>query len=230
MVDNNPLIPKMGDLLDEHSSGIFRTMFFSLPGKIVSYNADETTAVVEIMMMRVNENTQVVKAYPALLDVPVFQLTGGDAGVNMPVAVGDPCLVVFADRDVDNWFSTGSAQVPNSKRVHSVGDGFAIVGFRPLTGKVSRPDYLAAGLYRDQTQISIKGNKVAVKNQTTDLLNRLQQLVSDINTALGSLSINGSSGVDPQGGTVTINSTSKSFTSVATDFTGLLYNGDLNTP
>ena len=230
MVNKLPVIPKLGYLLDEHTLGYMKTMFSALPGKIASYDPLKTTAIIEVMMRRRNDYTEETTDYPALLDVPVMQITGGNGGVNLPVAAGDPCLVIFADRDIDNWFGTGSAQVPNSNRVHSLADGFAIVGFRPLTSKVDRPDYLATGLYSDQTQMSIKGNKVAVKNATTNLLNRLQQLVSDINTALNSLSINGSSGVDPQGGTVSINSTSKSFTSVATDFTGLLYAGDEISP
>jgi hypothetical protein len=222
--------PKLSRLLDDHSRGAMQGSFSALPGVINTYDAELTTATVEIMLRRVvNSVTGETADYPMLLDVPVFQLTGGDGGVNLPIAVGDPCLVLFADRDIDNWFATGSAQPPNTPRIHSMADGMAIVGFRPLTNAVQRPDYAAVGVYKGGTQISIKNELVAIRNANKTLLGLIQTLIADINTAIGSASIT-ASGADPQGGTVSSTGGVSGFTHVATDFTGLLYNGDNITP
>ena len=59
---------------------------------------------------------------PVLQDVPVF--------VCNEVSVGDACLVVFADCDVDAWFDGNDSADPASVRMHSLSDAFAFVGFR----------------------------------------------------------------------------------------------------
>ena len=216
-----PITPKLIDVIDAHSLGVMQNMFCAMPGRVYSYAPAKTTAVVEVMMKRVNDQTSETFDYPALLDVPVMQLSGGDAGVNLPITAGDPCLVVFADRDIDNWFATGSAQVPNSRRVHSLADGFAIVGFRPLTQAVDRPDYLAAGLYRDATQISIKNNKAAIKNGATDLKTILDLIISHINSITVTTTVS-AFGV-PTSGTIGFG--------VASPTPGdLLYQGDVTAP
>jgi hypothetical protein len=228
-MDNNPSIPKLPDLLDNHAAATARNLFCALPGEIDSYDAENTTATIVIQMKRVNDLTGEVRAYAGLVDVPVLQLSGGDAGINMPIAVGDPCLVVFADRDIDNWFSTGSAQAPNSNRAHSLADGFAIVGFRPLTHLADRPDYLAAGIYRDKTQISIKGNKVAVKNSTKDLYTLLQNFCDAVVNALGTATPSVAS-VQAGGTPLTVSFTTTAIATAKADLDNLLYHGDETTP
>lgn len=225
MGEKKPIIPSLLDLLDYHSGSALRQMFCALPGKIDKYNAAETTAEIIVLMKHVVDyETNETVDYPNLLDVPVLQLTGGTGGVNVPIAAGDPCLVIFADRDIDNWFATGAAEIPDTRRFHSIADGFALVGFRPLTDQVTRPDYLAASLYKDGTQVSVKGNKVAVKNPTTDLLTLIVALISAINTSVSAATVTipggSSAGVYPVANN----------TPTATDFSPLLYTGDELTP
>ena len=63
-------------------------------------------------------------AFGQVSDVPVFM------PVPFEVNPGDPCLVVFADIDIDAWFESGEPQEPKSARKHALSDGFAFVGFR----------------------------------------------------------------------------------------------------
>jgi hypothetical protein len=80
--------------------------------------------------------TPTIVNYPVLVNCPVFFATGGGFVVTMPVAVGDPCLLLFNDRDIDTWFSTGAIAPPNTSRAHDLSDGFALVGFRNATNPV----------------------------------------------------------------------------------------------
>jgi hypothetical protein len=48
----------------------------------------------------------------------------------MPIQSGDTCLVLFCDRDLDNWFESGQITTLNSNRVHDLSDGVALVGIR----------------------------------------------------------------------------------------------------
>jgi len=70
--------------------------------------------------------------YPALVNVPVFTYQGGGTYIQMPIAVGDSCLLLFCDRDMDVWFETGQIAPPNSDRVHNINDAIAIVGINNL--------------------------------------------------------------------------------------------------
>ncbi|MCK4789141.1 MAG: hypothetical protein KAV87_35695 [Desulfobacteraceae bacterium] len=220
MTKRSAIEPEMSNLLNEAIAGLLKNTFCAMPGVIESYNAEETTAEIWIKSKRIidEESGQNID-YPKLVDVPILQLTGGTGGINLPIVVGDSCLVLFGDRDIDNWFVTGAAEIPNTRRFHSIADGFALVGFRPLTNQVTRPDYLAASLYKDGTQISVKGNKAAIKNPTTDLLTLEAALISAINSALSSATV-----VIPAGSSAGTYPLVSVF--VPPDFSTLLYNGD----
>lgn len=181
----SPTPPRLLDLLNEHARFALRNAYFTLPGEIQAYDHNSTTASVKIMIKRVvNEETQATIDYPLLLDVPVLQLMGGDGGVNMPIAAGDPCLLVFGDRDISNWYATGSSQAPESKRSHDLSDGFVIVGFRPSTKPFGAPDPNAASLFKGSAQVSCKGGKCTMKNGSTALLTLIETLIDTLVVAL----------------------------------------------
>ena len=102
---------------------IFSSLHCALPGTVVSFDAERQTAEVQ----------PVVKLgsmlFPVLSDVPVFM------PVPFEVNPGDPCLVIFADADIDAWFESGEPQEPKSARKHSLSDGFAFVGWRTGSGE-----------------------------------------------------------------------------------------------
>ena len=108
---------------------ILSSMHCALPGKIVSYDADSQTAVIQpavklrSMSSRPTEGSGEIPM-PLFRDVPVFM------PVPYEINSGDACLVIFADCDIDACFETGEAKVPASNRLHSLSDGFAFVGFR----------------------------------------------------------------------------------------------------
>ena len=74
---------------------------------------------------------------------PSWSLFGGSSFLSMPVAEGDNCIVLFNDRELDQWYS-GTSQVPQTPRVHDLSDGIAIVGINPLTKSIAT--YLANGI------------------------------------------------------------------------------------
>lgn len=66
--------------------------------------------------------------YPILPDVPIVWPRAGGLAITLPVAVGDECLVVFADRCIDAWWQSGGVQRPMDARIHDLSDAFAIFG------------------------------------------------------------------------------------------------------
>lgn len=116
---------------DAASQALSLALRVALPCRVVSFDADRQTvsAQPEIAQLLSDESTE---DYPVLLDVPVFVQRGGKYVATMPIAEGDPCLVIFGDRCIDAWFSGGSGAAPADFRMHDLSDGFAIVGFSPI--------------------------------------------------------------------------------------------------
>lgn len=184
-------------------------------GQITAFDAVTQQAQVQLMVQRVVFNTvqtsggnlqltPTIVDYPVLVNCPVFCMTGGGYVLTMPVAVGDPCLLLFNDRDIDNWFTAGTGGPPNTSRAHDLSDGFALVGFRNMqslvtsyatnaaelrtkdnTGKVSIAQALSELINATEvklkvgtTIIDLDTSKIGIQNATTSLKTILDNLIS----------------------------------------------------
>ena len=93
---------------------ILSSLHCALPGTVKSFDDESQTAVIH----------PGVSGMPLLRDVPVFM------PVSFEITVGDPCLVIFTDCDIDAWFDGEDSEAPASGRKHSLSDAFAFVGFK----------------------------------------------------------------------------------------------------
>jgi hypothetical protein len=120
--------------------GMRSGLWTAMPGIIQSFSASAVTATVQMAIKGIVQDqtgkSQFVNL-PLLVDVPVFFPRGGNCTLTFPIAKGDECLVVFASRCVDGWFQSGGIQVPQQPRMHSMSDGFALVGFFSQATKIS---------------------------------------------------------------------------------------------
>lgn len=118
-------------------------------GQIVEFNSTNQTAQVQVMIKRISEikldGTIVYQQFPTILnDVPCFVLFGGTGYLTMPITKGDNCILLFADREIDNWFQNGSYTATTTLRTHDVSDAIAIVGINSL--QTSIQSYLTTGI------------------------------------------------------------------------------------
>lgn len=103
----------------------------ALPGIIESFDADAITAVVQPAIkgqLRAKDGSTSQITLPLLLDVPVVFPRGGGCALTFPLAKDDECLVVFASRCIDGWWTSGGIQAQAEFRMHDLSDGFAIPG------------------------------------------------------------------------------------------------------
>lgn len=107
-------------LLDLHTA---------IPGVISSFNSQAQTAKVQPAIKRIWRE-QGALDLPECLDVPVQFPGAGQFALCFPVAAGDDCLLVFAERCIDQWYKLGGTQLPGEWRIHDLSDGFALMGFR----------------------------------------------------------------------------------------------------
>lgn len=167
---NGPISdPDLSALLRAAREEIFASLRCHMPGVIVSFDKDKPSASVRIAAKALVFNqaqtlngrlqtTPRIVDYPVLTDVPVFVYSGGGAVLTLPIAAGDECLVCFGDRDFDAWWQSGASGPPNSPRMHSLSDGFAIVGFRSRAHPVANYSATDAELRLGNAKVAVKGS------------------------------------------------------------------------
>jgi hypothetical protein len=127
---------------------IFSTFHCIQIGKIEKVTKAEQTVEVTLQIKRLaSDGTSA--AIPLLVDVPFMVLQGGGSYIDLPIAVGDYCIVLFNDRDIDTWWSTANMADPATTRKHDLSDGIAIVGLNPKT-KVRTRDGVKARVVSDE--------------------------------------------------------------------------------
>lgn len=113
--------------LDGHQAQVWT----ALPGIIESFDANAVTCVVQPAIkaeVRAPDGSTQWVALPLLLDCPVAFQRGGGGTLTFPITQNDECLVIFASRCIDAWWSAGGVQVQSEFRMHDLSDGFVIVG------------------------------------------------------------------------------------------------------
>lgn len=156
--------PTLATLMDLQKKNTMMQINCHQVGEIVSFNPDKQTAEVQIKMsLEINGE---IKQYPLLIDCPCIILSGGEGALTMPISAGDSCLVLFNDRDIDNWYAGGQTMPPRTGRLHDFSDAIALVGLRNKKNQIS--GYFAQGteLKYGSSTIKLENGKVTVTNGT----------------------------------------------------------------
>lgn len=124
--------PELSDVIHKIKSDVGYALNCVQIGTIESFNKLTNTASVSINFKRQLPDGSTLD-YPLLCDCPVFILSGGGASIEMPITSGDTCLILFNDRNIDNWFYSGQVTTPANPRAHDISDGICLVGVRALT-------------------------------------------------------------------------------------------------
>lgn len=95
----------------------------AIPGVFTSVSSDLRHGSVQPSVARQNS-----AADPTVPDVPILFPTFGDGRITWPVSEGDPCLLIFSDRSLDEWDRAGGggAVEPVDNRTHDITDAVAI--------------------------------------------------------------------------------------------------------
>ena len=79
------------------------------------------------------EGTQNVKDFPVIRAKVVYC----NPFETFPINQGDECVLLFADREIENWFINGEVNPEGYPRMHSLTDAVAIMGIRSLPKMIS---------------------------------------------------------------------------------------------
>ncbi|WP_406706909.1 phage baseplate assembly protein V [Sodalis sp.] len=203
------------ELLDTLRHALSSQLRVALPGIIQSFDAETITCTVQPAIKGVISDAQgraQSVALPLLVDVPVIFPRGGGVTLTFPVAAGDECLVVFADRCIDFWWQNGGVQETIDPRQHDLSDAFAFVGPQSQAKKISGISLHAAQLRSDDGAAFVEvaaGHAITVNTPGT--LKATAQGGVDVTAPTivlnGNVTINGnlSQGMGDSGGSASIN-------------------------
>lgn len=138
----------MADYSVPTEAGAFELQFWRLagqlrvcmPGNIVSFDAATQRCVAQpgIKMKTVIRGVASYLDLPEVQNVPIVVPYAQGAGLllSLPIQSGDPCLLLFSDRALDNYLQTGAAEIPGTAtdadvtapRVHHLTDAICIPG------------------------------------------------------------------------------------------------------
>lgn len=110
----------------------------AMPGTIVSFDSVKQTCSVQPgLPLKVTDGETVsYVALPVIVEVPCVLPRSNGFAITLPIVIGDPCLLVFSDRDIDNFLLHGKYVAKNADkdddvrqtRQHALTDAICIPG------------------------------------------------------------------------------------------------------
>jgi len=163
------------EMIDRAMSGLNTC----LPGIIDSFDSATQTATVSpaIMLKVTLDDVVSYMSLPSIIKVPVVFPFASNAGfaLTIPIKAGDPCLLIFSQRCIDNWHQSGGVQPPEQDcigvRHHDLTDAFAILAPSPLPNVLGawNLDGIEIRNRSRGTRVTVLDDKVEIVSGTTTL-------------------------------------------------------------
>lgn len=132
-------------------------------GRILEFDKVLNTCTVKILTLRQYNDTEITD-YPPLTDIPLIVLCGGGGELTFPSPVGQDCVLLVNDRDLDLWFEGGESYTPNTNRTHNLSDCIALCGVRNLLNPLVDYDETATTLRNKDTFLRMHENLATLKS------------------------------------------------------------------
>lgn len=157
----------LGDMVEEAIRTALRAARVSLPGRIVTYDAETQAAEVEIQveipLNKLDGRNEVLRgkhtyeALPTLRGVPIGHPRGGGFYMHFPMVAGDFVWVMFSDQSLDEFTRTGRVSKPKDIRSHDLFP-YAIPSSDP-----SSPNVISPAPVADKLVIGAEGGSGTVR-------------------------------------------------------------------
>ena len=237
-----PSEPNMRDVLNLLKKEIFLELNCHHIGTVQSFSSTAMTVKATINYTKTffERNSQtglyspVQVNYPVIIDCPIVCLGGGKTNLTFPIAQGDECLVLFNDRDLDNWFTSGQVGPVASSRLHAFSDAICLVGLKSKPNLLTNYDTTRPVLRGGTAVLGVNpsSNKILATNvaptgssgsytYSTTLNTLLQTLITDLTmltTALSTLTV---TGVTSGSGSSGVPANAAAIVAIGTSLTGL---------
>lgn len=162
-----------------------------LPGIVTRYDHAKQQADVQPALKKKYQTGEVV-SLPVIPNVPVAHPRAGQSIVHMPIAVGDTVLLIFSQRSLDKWLSSGGQVDPEDARKFHLSDAFAIPGGYAFSNPVTIEDNTSLWVVNQTSKFRLQpGGKFQLKGTDgEELVKIVKDLVQECeniltNTMLG---------------------------------------------
>jgi len=151
-----------------------------LPAEIISYDFTKQKASVQ-PLLKVKFTDGTIDPMPIIENVPVIFPSSKDFHISFPLNEGDTVLLLFSQRSIDNWLSTGGEVVPNDPRKFDLSDAIAIPGLRDFSQTSPAEDNTTFTLQLGSAKFKIDpSGTYCFKGATEELMSILDELFTAI--------------------------------------------------
>lgn len=116
-------------------------------GRVIDFDKNTQTCTVELMQIK-QFNEQFLTPAP-ITQVPLIILGAGGGHITMPSPVGTICLLLFLDRNIDNFLETGEQYTPETSRMHDFTDCIALTTFKTVANPLQNYDENAISIFNE---------------------------------------------------------------------------------
>lgn len=125
----------MTELFKRAFSEMMKDVATSVPGHILSFDPVTQLAQVQIGIVRIDVRGQSFTP-PPLIEVPVY-FAGGKWVVEYQIDPNDEGVILFSQRCIDGWLTTGGVAENPIMRFHDMNDAFFLPGIRSLNNVIT---------------------------------------------------------------------------------------------
>lgn len=155
-----------------------------LPGTVESYDFATQKASVKPSIKKAYRDGETA-SMPVIEGVPVVFPRSGGASLTFPVESGDGVLLLFSERSLENWLQQGGEQEPGDPRRMDLSDAIAIPGLYSFAEDGPAANNTDVQLqYKGGQFVINQDGRIALGNQTGELIDILQQIVLAIETSI----------------------------------------------
>jgi hypothetical protein len=153
-------------------------MRVSCPGEVVRYDHKKQLIDVRPVFKRRYKDGKVEEP-PIIYNVPVMFPRAGESFVALPMAKGHSVTLVFSDRSLEKWLSSGKVHDPEDTRMHHMSDAMAIPGGYSFNNAVKLHNNKDIIIRNKNLEARIKPNgKIQVLNGKHELIKVMDEWIS----------------------------------------------------
>lgn len=158
-----------------------------LPAEVIKYDKNRQSVDAKPYFHKKYRDGKMDPA-PVIFNVPVAFPRAGDAFIAMPIKPGHSVMLVFADRSLEKWLSSGAEGHPGDTRSHHISDAIAYPGLYPFSKpvKINNDDDIIIGNTgkKNRLEIRVKPNgHIQILNAKEELVKTLWDMLKIIREA-----------------------------------------------
>lgn len=178
--------PTLTGLFKELKKSLSDELKVSMPAEIISIKEYKGKQKIDVRPYFKNKYPDGAELdMPIIYNVPVANLRSESAIISMPLKKGGKVMLLFSDRSLEKWLSSGKRQNPEDTRSHHISDAIAYPGLYPFSESIPLANDTDIFIKNENLEIRVKPNgHLQVFNQSEELVKVLNDMLQIIREAV----------------------------------------------